>query len=368
MITVDKGSILIYRAFDIATEVDLVRASRLADDAKDTKSRERLALKHGPRPQIVMRNAPVVFTLEETEIEIAGQKVRAETLAKLWDYGCLSVSFTVPIAPGTSWQGLVERAAFLEVDTKIDAIAKRRASDLVQVLKPALKEPQVWDTFEDYVVYFFEKLSGVSKPAELRNLVDVSALILGEHATSLSKKSRDFIMESSFQYAEDDLAIVDWNSAIVIEPSGRRDVPDILEFALTHLMEMRFYDDLLDDKLEVLYDSIEVTRGRLLKSRFSSLSRDASMRYIEFSEFIERVDNSIKVVGDFYLATIFRAAGEKFRILDWENSITRKMNMLARVSELLQGEVHAERSLVLEFIVVVLISFEVFAAIFKWTH
>lgn len=363
MISVAKGSILIYRVFDIASEIDLARVSQLVEDRK---SHERLTLKRGPRPQIVMRNAPVVLTLGESEINLQGRATKVETLAKFWDYGCLSVSFSVPIQPGTAWKQLVEMGAFLEADAEIDALAKRRAMELIQVLSPALTQPQLWDVFEDYVIFFFEKIEGLPKAVELKDKVDVSSLILGEGALSLSKKSRDVILESSFQYSEDDLAIVDWNSAIVIEPNGRKEVPDVLEFALTHLMEMRFYDDLLDDRLEVLYDAVEKTRGAFFRSRFSALSRDASMKYIEFSEFIERVDNSIKVVGDFYLATIFRAAGEKFRILDWENSITRKMNMLARVSELLQGEVHAERSLVLEMIIVFLISFEVLAALLKW--
>ena len=141
----------------------------------------------------------------------------------------------------------------------------------------------------------------------------------------------------------------------------------MIEFALTQLMEMRYYDNLLDKRLTLLYDSIEASRGKFFSNRFTNLSREASTRYIEFSEFIERVDNSFKVVGDFYLAKIFRAAGEKFRIPEWEENVTRKMNLFASISELLQGEVNVNRSLWLEITIVVLILFELVTTFTKFT-
>ena len=75
---------------------------------------------------------------------------------------------------------------------------------------------------------------------------------------------------------------------------------------------------------------------------------------------MERVDNSLKVVGDFYLALIFRGATQKFRIKDWQDSISRKMAILAQVSELLEGEMNVRRSHWLEFAVVFLFIFEIY--------
>jgi uncharacterized Rmd1/YagE family protein len=77
------------------------------------------------------------------------------------------------------------------------------------------------------------------------------------------------------------------------------------------------------------------------------------------------MSNSLKFVGDFYLARIYRGALKRFRILDWQDSITRKMNGLARVSELLQGEANVRRSHILEVIVVVLILFELLSTLIR---
>jgi hypothetical protein len=130
-------------------------------------------------------------------------------------------------------------------------------------------------------------------------------------------------------------------------------------------LELRYYDDLLDRRLTELYDSIEARRQTLWKAQFGRISREANSRYLEFSEFMERVDNSLKVVGDFYLATIFRGAVKRFRIMDWQQSIARKMNLLARVSELLLGEVNVYRGHLLEIIIILLILFEIISAMFK---
>jgi hypothetical protein len=115
----------------------------------------------------------------------------------------------------------------------------------------------------------------------------------------------------------------------------------------------------------MLYDNIEVQKGKKLKGPYSQLYQETSQRYIEFTEFLERVENSLKVVGDFYLATVYRAACRRFRLADWQSSITRKMNILAQVSSLLQGELNIRRSHWLEIIIILLIGFEIVSALVR---
>jgi hypothetical protein len=364
MVSVQKGSILIYRVFDVAEEVNLSRVEELLTTEG---SRARLRFTLTPRQVVIMRNAPVTMALGETDLTLQDRNVKVEVFAKIWDYGVLSILFQVPITPGTDWNTLVDMSARIENDTLIDEAARYRAQELVNLVRPALRDPHLWPGIEDYVIYFFEELNGINKAEELLQKADVSRLILAETQAHLSDRSRQAILDDgTYQYAENDLTIIDWNSAIVIEPSGKKEVPEVIEFGLTHLMEMRYYDEILDQRLATLYDSIEESRSRFFSNRFTTLSREASARYIEFSEFIERVDNSFKVVGDFYLAKIFRAAGEQFRIPEWEQNISRKINLFSNLSELLQGEVNVNRSLWLEITIVVLILFELFTTFAKF--
>lgn len=362
---IKKGSLLIYRVFDIAEEVRLKKVDEII--SSDNTSLGRLKISRNPRQWIVMRNAPVHLMIGEMEITLGGKNYKAEMQGKIWDYGVISLQFSLPIEPGTSWEELINISAQLEKDQNIDQIARARANAIVETIHAALIDPHHWEEFEDYVIYFFEEFEGETSCSKVLEQVDAARLIVAENQVQLAEKSKKSILESTYQYSDQDLTIIDWNSAIVVEPSGRREIPEVIEFALTHMMEMRYYDSLLDQRLTTLYDSIEESRTRYFSNKFSDLSREASTRYIEFSEFIERVDNSFKVVGDFYLAKIFRAAGEEFRIPEWEANIMRKMKLLANLSELLQGELNVNRSLWLEVTIVVLILFEIVSAYFKFT-
>lgn len=202
-------------------------------------------------------------------------------------------------------------------------------------------------------------MRGIEHAAELHDRVDIAALMLGEATHPLAQKTRAAIAAHSYQYWAHDLTVLDWNSALVVEPSGVLDVPDVVEFALTHLIELRYYDDLLDDKLGDLYEAISRSERTLFRANYARLSREASALFMDITEFIERVENSLKVIGDFYLATIFRAAVGRLRLHEWEENVTRKLQLLARVSELLSAQATAHRGHLLEWIVILLIAFEI---------
>lgn len=363
---VEKGSLLIYRVFDVAEEIHLQEVERLLSQAGTTA---RVKLTRPLRQAIVIRNAPIRAQLGEHEVKLGSRTMKAEVAATIWDYGVLSIVFQIAIPPGTPWKTLLENSAYVTGDQPstdvFEPLARERARELCNIIKSAFTDAHEWGVYEDYAIFLFEKIQGVQNPKELIEKGALPSLILGEATESLSERSKQGILENVYQYASHDLVVIDWNAAVVVEPSGVRDIPDVLEFALTQLIEMRYYDDLLDRRLGELYDAIETRRKRGLGSRFSTISMEANTRFIEFSEYMERVDNSLKVVGDFYLAIIFRAATRRFRIDDWQQNITRKMNLLARVSELLQGQVNTQRSFLLEVVIILLIAFEVFSAIFR---
>jgi len=360
---IKKGCILLYRVFDVAEEINLAQVEKLLTSSPGLQ--ERLRLTRNPRQAIVIRNPPVHVYLGETPILVGAREYVAETQAKIWDYGVVSIVFQIPIPEGSTWEQLLNQASAFELGNEVDVTARKRSEELTRAIADALQGPSEWAGLEDYTIYFLETLEGVSTGEELLSQADIPALILAETDQNLSKANRESIIENTYQYRDNDLIVIDWNSAIVWEPSGQRDIADVLEFAVTHLLEMRYYDDLIDRRLTVLYDSIEAQRQKRGRIPFWKLSHEASTRYIEFSEFIGRVENSLKVVGDFYLARIFRGAVRRYRVADWQSSISRKMEILAQVSELLQGEINTQRSFVLEMIIIGLIAFEVIYALMR---
>ncbi len=355
---IEKGSILIHRVFDVGGEISLVRAAELLR----ADSGPRLKFATNTRKAIIIKDSPLKVELGEGTLALPSGNAPVRIFARIWNYGVISVTMEMTIQPGTCWSDLVGTAAELEASQEVDLIAMSHKDALKKRIIPAVTGPAEWEVFEDYITYIIEKAPGIENPKEFITKVDVAALILAEAKEHLGEESKNFILESATQYSTTDLAIIDWNSALLIEPDGERDVADVIEFSLTHLLEFRYYDEMLGMKLDELYDTMEQKREsvvNIFRNFYADIAEDSSRKYMDFSEFLGRVENSLKTVGDPYLAVVFRASAVEFHFDDWRKSISRKMETLAQISQMLHGEVNTRRSQWLEIIVIILIAIEV---------
>src|SRR5207248_3952136 len=103
---------------------------------------------------------------------------------------------------------------------------------------------------ESYTVTYVRALRGHPLAKDVLADPVLVKLLLGETgARRLSDDEVSDVIARARSYFDDDLAVVDWNSAFVLEPSGGREILDILEFANSQLLELRYYDALLDRHL-----------------------------------------------------------------------------------------------------------------------
>jgi hypothetical protein len=363
---VADGEVLVYRLFDVADAVDLSAAEALA--AAPT-SRLRLegaqsasALEF-PRP-------PLQLALGARELPLRSGPRPAEVSAHVFDYGVVSIRYRIPIAPGTPLAALVPLAEelFVEPDPAIDAEARREAEALASALAGALEKPHRWDGLESYQVFFVRRFEGGAVRAQdLLSGEAVAELLLGETSpVPLSAAERQDVLSHHFTYLENDLAVVHWNSALVVEPSGVEDIPDLLEFATAHLLELRYYDALLDTALHRIYDEIEAGGSpvaNVFTRRYRKLQRRVAALLLEISEMIERLENAVKIVGDFYLARLYQAAVRRFRLPAWQETVLRKQRLVAEVNDLIGDAADTSRAELLELAIILLIVFEIVAAL-----
>jgi len=359
---IKKGKILVYRVFDIGSEIDLEKVEALFEDKK-LKERFKLDRKHNM--SLIISSNPLSIQLGSVDLNIQKNLVRSELIAKVWHFGTLSLCFEIPISENTSWNDLVQLASEIEKDEEIDIVARLKSREFQQDIVHAIPIKNDWSMHEDYVTYFIQELSSPVELSQLSSVVNIPGLILAEPKEQLSSQIQKNILDNTYQYSKDDLVIVDWNSALVIEPSGSMDVPLVIEFALNQLLEMRYYDDLLDQRLGTLYNEVVGRKKGLFSSQYSKLAEEAGQIYLEISEIVENVENSFKTVGDFYLATIFRASSKRFRFDDWQKSINEKLGNLAEVSKLLHSEVNESRNQTMEMIILILIAVEVVPLVLK---
>ena len=364
---IERGHFLCYRVFDIGDTVAL-------DIAEQLLGAKRVVMA-GPLVEgLVIPVRPLEVDLGECVIQIArpSRTLTAVCSAHVFDFGAVSILYDIVIDPNTTLDALTPLCDALYDSPELDQRGKEHRQQLMDRLGSSIEKPHEWGEAETYTIIFVEKLAGVvvvedghrEGLAALTRSESVAKLLLGETSkTPLSPATRDDVLRNAFSYLVDDIVVVDWNSALVVEPSGSRIVPFVLELATCQLLEFRYYDGLLDRELARVYEQVGKARPRVFRSPYGKLVREVLGRFMELTEFTERVDNAIKSVGDFYLARVYLSALHRFRVPSWRESVEAKLALVSRAYELLKGEVEVSRSQLLEIIVVVLILVEAVAAL-----
>ena len=362
---IERGRLLCYRVFDAGDTIALDLAERLL-------GAKRVVLGGALVDGLVIPSRPLEVDLGERVVKVAraGRELTAACSAHVFDFGAISFLYDFPIEAGTTLEALTPLCGALYDSPELDQLGQENRRELIERLGTSVSRPHEWTDGETYTIVFVEKLAGIAAEGHRASLADlagsegVAKLLLGETSGApLSPATRDDVLRHAFSYLVDDLVIVDWNSALVVEPSGSRIVPFVLELATSQLLEFRFYDGLLDRELKHVYEIVETASPRVFRSPYGKLVRRVLRRFMELTEFTERVDNAIKSVGDFYLARVYLAAIRRFRVPDWRESVEAKLSLVGRAYDLLKGEVEVSRSQLLEVIVVVLILVEVVAAL-----
>ena len=361
----EKAHALCYRIYDIADEIDLEKARQvLAQDAR------RLQLSRENSQYIQLPNPPVAYELGRRVLALRAGPVTVDSTARLFDHGAASIIITVPIPEGASFEQLTALADELYDSQALEALAAEMLEGVKKTIAPAVVVPRsTWEQNESYTVLFVERIRGSPSAEALFARADLARLLLGEVGSRpLSPTESAAVTQHRFSYSVDDLAVIDWNSAFVYEPSGSRDIPDLLEIANAQLLEFRFYDEQLDGHIARIHDEVQARKqglGSLFRSPYRHLVRQTLSTLVDLNEFIERVENSLKIIGDFYLAKVYEAAVRRLRIPAWQASVTRKHQLLTQTYGLLKGEVDTARSLTLEATIVALIVAEIAMAFLR---
>lgn len=368
---VKSGFVFVYRLYDIAEEIDLKKVNSLLLQS----SRFKL---NSTKNSIFIKEAPVNFSLGTDSINLKDKTYEYETICKVWDYGVLSICFKISISE-LGLTSLMDLSNFIENDPIISVIASEKRSSIKTKLLDSLKQPADYELLEDYTTFVLKEVTdsngiAIKDPNVIKSTIDLSSVVLAENKIKLAESIKKGILDNCLQYSEKDLLVIDWNSAIIIDFTDTNDYveySDILEFSLSHLLELRIYDFILDDRLNKLYDSMDKDLGDQLNNEtYSMISKEAGQIYIEISDVLERVNNSLKTIGDSFYATIIRHINKKFRVEDWEKSTSNKLDKLMNISTILQDRIDSrlsnsneKKSHFYEIVVIVLIMIEILKGI-----
>jgi hypothetical protein len=368
-LAVRSGEVAALRLFDIAYTIDLTQAESLWAMREGGKV-SRAQLTSTPPKALNFGVAPLQLALGSTLLTLGNREVTAELSVRLYDFGVAALAARVTVADLT-WDAFV--ADFDALDRAVGPMSSitfwtNLLARVCEIILPALDRPAVDAALdEDYLIGTVHAFSEPLDAAELRNRVDLAALLSGEKR-ALSAASNRELLARSFSYYADDMVVLTWDRAFIYEPRRDTDVADVIEVANAQLVEFRYYDTLLDDELPRMYDRVENAHGAmslLASRRFAHLARRLYTLVAEVTELTERVDNALQVTEDVYLARVYSAALGLFRVPALGESVDRKLSIIRDTYAALYEEASSRRTEMLEISVVLLIMLEIVLMVFR---
>ena len=358
------GHILSMRLFDIAYAIDLAKAETLwAQHAAGRTSRLRLSAV--PPKAVSFEVEPLAVALDPIRLDLGHEHVDAVLTVRLYDFGAVSLALRVPCRD-LAWEAFTARLNAVGIVARSDFWAPI-LDQLRQILREALVKPTPSAVSEDYLIGSVQSFDTPLTAAEILAQVDLVPLLSGE-TRQLSDSARADLLRQRFSYYTDDLVVLTWDRAFIVEPRGDSDVADVLEVANAQLLQMRYYDELLDDELPRMYDLVEAARSRWNLSaarRYANLARTLTTLVAEVTELTEKVDNALQVTEDVYLARIYAAALELFRVPNFARAVDRKLAIIRDTYTALYDEASSARSTLMEAAVILLIAMEIVLAVVR---
>lgn len=354
-VTIERGRVLLLRQLDVADTIDLSRAAqRLADP-------HRVQLRREVSESLEDEALPLEVDLGEARLPPALDGGPMHVRARLFAFGVISVVLEVPIAPGTTLDALTSLVARAAERPELDEHAQRVVSELMGKLGDAIVRRIEAPVTESYAIVLARQITG----DPLSDGDALARLLLAEPAQKpLAAARRDAALARPHRWFDDDLVLLAYDVAFVVEPGDTNDLATVIELARTQLLEFRAYDAELDREIEHVYGALARARQRgfWLRREGFTRAREVAERLVELAELAESADNATKFASDLYLASLYLDALERFRVADWRHGLSRKLGLFAHVYELIKSEGDARRATLLELVVIALIALEMVLA------
>lgn len=274
----------------------------------------------------------------------------------LFDFGAISVTYRIPLQGQFSHllnlsEALYENALLLEE-------SRKRVEQALTTITDAVEKPNISDYLEDYALFHVESWKpSISADTLMSEMGLEIAQILRCERQVLSEQEVREATGCRISFGLDDAAVIDWNAAMVFG-QDMDDVRAVLEFGNIELLEMRYLDHQLGEALDQAYLALSRKSwvGLIWPGMFHKDQSNIAQLQVDSAINFERVENTLKLLGDQYLARVYRLASQRFHLESWDASILRKLETLDSIYNKLSDRSSNTRLEVLEWIIIILIA------------
>jgi len=351
--TIQKGSCFVLFAYDAARSIKIEEAERRVHEATQ---RQTIPHKRRAPSYFEYEPRPLRVNQEIEPLNIGGVSTRESVDITVYDFGAVAVGYTLPVSGAFS--GLLRLAEELYDNELLLSDSRLRVEQLLKVLGDAATQASLAPVVEDYLVFHIESFTQPFDAACFcaDNSLRIAQILRAERQM-LSEQEVDDALAARISFGTEDFTVVDWNAALLIDREGE-DVRAVLDFANVELLEMRYLDRRLDHALDQAYDTLSrsfLNLPGIFGYHGAALRRVGELQ-IDNALLFEGVNNTLKLLGDQYLARVYRLVNRRFHLDEWDASILRKLQTLESIYEKISDQATNRRMEILEWVIIVLIA------------
>lgn len=346
-----SGNIYIFHSFDVGDDINLesIKSSGILEQESLTLSK-----------YFKNYHIPLAIKLPQKPANSHCVSIR------IHNFGAISLTYKIPF---TSTLAQV-RTGLDALDNRFEEQSIKDVSAIFKKIKPHIKKPNFFSTRSSYLVIQVDPTDEFSDTVHFKQQFgSMIASMLRFETESLSEVQRDEILESAMGYYRGDLIVIDTAAAFVYD-SEYTETLDFFEFANVQHLELQYFDRVLDQLLNTIYEdkvrklSLKVYIPFIGTLSHSPVDELGKLR-VDISVITERLESSIKLVAEPYYSELYALLQDKLDLKKWQDGIEKKLSIVQDIRTVFQHKVDGAREDILSVLIAILILIELVIAILK---
>jgi hypothetical protein len=340
-----SGNIYIFQAFDIGDDINLEQVR----DRSGLTQRPLTLSKYFKNYHI-----PLAVELPQAQVSLSCSSV------KIHNFGAVSITYKIPF--NSTLQSV--RKNLDALDNQFQEQSINDISAIFKKIKPFITRSTFFHTRSSYVLIQVDPNEHYfSDTVQLKEAYgNIIGSMLRFETESLSEVQVEEIIASAMGYYRGDLIVIDTSAAFVYD-SEYTELLEFFEFANVQHLELRYFDRVLDQQLNAMYEGkVRKLSVKAYIPFIGTLSRgpvdDLGKLRVDISVITERLEGSIKLVGEPYYSELYELLKDKLDLKNWKDGIDRKLNIIQDIRSVFQHKVDSAREDLLSVLITILILIE----------
>jgi len=346
-----SGNIYIFHAFDVGDEIDL----------EDIRASQEVIFRPFTPPKY-FKNYHIPLSIDLPHPHTTSKFESC----KIHNFGAISLTYKIPFED--SLENIREQLPELYDGYQEESVAN--VGSVFNKIKKHVIKPKFFHTRASYLIIQVDPQPDKIDVQTLKEKYGgVIASMVRFETETLSEYQKNEILEDAIGYFRGDMIVVDPESAFVYDEEYE-EILDLFEFANIQELQLRYFDWVLDQQLNLTYE--EKTKKLpwtaylpFIRMPWRGPIADLQKLRVDISVITERLESSIKLVGEAYFSELYTLLVKKLGLKSWHDSIMRKLDILSDIRSVYQHKIDAIREDLLSTLIIILIFIELMVGIFK---